>query len=146
MPEIQVDGLRELTKALRKMSGETPKEVSKFHKDVARFLVPEVKRRADARPRKTRTGRIAATTRASGTQRKAAIKVGGIRGVEDAAVQEWGGRAPLFGDRTNWFQVRKTKRSGYFLNPAIRDNRQRIERFYLKGLDVAIKRYWQRVS
>lgn len=137
---FRVENLRETVTALRKMKGETPKEVSKYHKDVARFVGLEAKRRADARPRKQHTGHISKSIKPRGTQREAAIRVTAA----DARVQEFGGRAPLFGNKNRWFQVRPRNREGYFLYPAVRATRPQVERFYLKGLDNAIRSYWNR--
>lgn len=128
--------------ALRKISGETPKEVTKYHKQVAEFVAKEARVRAQSRPRVVHTGRMARAIKTSGTQREAAIRVV----ADDAKVQEEGGRAPLFGNRARWYQVRPFNKSGYFVKPAIDANRQTIERFYLKGLDSAISRYWSRVG
>lgn len=135
-----VEGLRETVTAMRKMKGETPKEVSKYHKQVARFVALEATRRAQSRPRQTRTGHIARSIKTRGTQREAAIRVT----ADDARVQEFGGRAPLFGNRNRWFQVRAASRDGYFLYPAIRETGPTVQRFYLKGLEAAIRSYWNR--
>ena len=142
---IIVDGVRELGSALRKTAGSTPKEIAKWHQTVAELVAREARRRAASRPRKTNTGRIESTIRASGTQREAAVKVGGIRGVGDAHVQEFGGRAPLFGNRSNWNQVRTPNSEGYFLYPAVRESQPTVTRIYLRGLDEAIRQYWSRV-
>lgn len=135
-----VEGLRPLLTALRKTKDETPKEVSKYHKDVARFVAVEAQRRANARPRRTQSGHIAGSIKTKGTQREAAIRVTAA----DAFVQEFGGRAPLFGNRNKWFQVRPKNRDGYFLYPAVRETSQTVQRFYLKGLDAAIRSYWNK--
>lgn len=139
---LEVNGLRDMLTALRKVSGETPKEVSKYHKQAAEFVAGDARRRAESRPRNTQTGRTARGVKTSGTQREALIKVT----TADAFVQEFGGRAPLFGNRSYWFQVRPVNKSGYFLMPAVNENRATVERFYLKGLDSAISRYWSRVG
>jgi hypothetical protein len=140
---LQVSGLRELNKALRAMTNETPKEIARFHKRVAQLLVPEVKARADARPRKQRSGEIARSVRASGTQRSARILVGGRgRDSNPARVQEFGGRAPLFGNRSRWYQVRPRRSEGWFVGPAIKARRDAINRIYLKALDDTIRRHY----
>jgi hypothetical protein len=135
-----VEGLRETLTAFRKLSGETPKEVSKYHKDVARFVGNEARRRADSRPRGKQTGHISRSIKERGTQREAAVRVTAA----DARVQEFGGRAPLFGNKDRWFQVREKQRSGYFLYPAVRDSSETVQRFYLRGLDNAIRSYWNK--
>lgn len=135
---LQIDGLREATSAMRKVKGETVKEVSQYHKQVAEFVAQDARSKAQSRPRKIHSGHTAAAIRTRGTQREAAIRVV----APDAYVQEFGGRAPLFGNRNKWFTVRPKRKGGYFLFPAVKDNRDRINRFYLKGLESAIARYW----
>lgn len=137
---IKVEGLREMTSAMRKVKGESPKEIGQYHKQVANFVAGDVRARANSRPRKNRTGRTAAGVKTRGTQREAAIRVT----TPDAHVQEFGGRAPLFGNRNFWFQVRPKQKGGWFLFPAIRDNREAINRFYIKGLETVIRRFWAR--
>jgi hypothetical protein len=135
---LKVEGLREATTAMRKMKGETPKAVSQYHRQVAEFVARDVRARAESRPRSAHTGRTSKSVKASGTMREAKIVVGSV----DAYIQEFGGRAPLFGNRSKWHQVRPVNKEGYFLYPAVRANRDRISRFYLKGLEEAIARYW----
>lgn len=137
---LKVEGLREATSAMRKVKGETPKEVSQYHKQVAELVARESKTAANTRPRKVRTGHIERAIRTRGTQREAAVRVVS----PDAFVQEFGGRAPLFGNRNRWFTVRPRNKDGWFLYPTVKRNRDRINRFYLKGLEEAIKRYWAR--
>lgn len=135
-----VENLRPTLTALRKMKGETPCEVSKYHKQVATFVAREAELRAQRRPRREHTGHIARSIKTRGTQREAAIRVT----ADDAKVQEFGGRAPLFGNRQRWYEVRPRNRDGYFLYPAVRDTKTQVQRFYLKGLDNAIRSYWNR--
>jgi hypothetical protein len=135
---LEVKGLREATGAMRKVKGQTVKEVSQYHKQVAEFVAQDARSKAQTRPRTTRTGHTAAAIRTRGTQREAAIRVV----TPDAYVQEFGGRAPLFGNKNRWFTVRPKQKGGYFLFPAVKENRDRISRFYLKGLESAIARYW----
>lgn len=137
---LHIQGLRETVSAMRRMKGETPKEVSKFHKEVARFVGQEAARRADARPRRAHTGHISRSVKYRGTQREAAVRVT----ADDARVQEFGGRAPLFGNRNRWFQVRPRRSEGYFLYPAVRDTSPQVQRFYLRGLENAIRSYWNK--
>jgi hypothetical protein len=139
---LSVEGVRDTLTALRRVSGETPKEVSQYHKQVAEFVARAARPKAAGRPRKTHTGHIERAIKTSGTQREAAIKVS----TADAKVQEFGGRAPLFGNRSRWYTVRAPNRDGYFLYPAIRETGPTVERIYLKGLDSAISRYWSRVG
>lgn len=135
---LEIEGLRELTTSMRKIKGQSPREVGQYHKQVAEFVARDVRANANTRPRKARTGRTAAAVKTRGTQREAAIRVT----TPDARVQEFGGRAPLFGNRNKWYQVRAKNKSGWFLMPAVRDNRDRIARFYIKGLETVVRRFW----
>ena len=137
---IRVEGLREMTTAMRRVKGESPKEIGQYHKQVAEFVARDARARANTRPRANRTGRTAAGIKTRGTQREAAIRVV----TPDAHVQEFGGRAPLFGNRNFWFQVRPKNKGGWFLFPAVRANREAFNRFYIKGLETVIRRYWAR--
>lgn len=143
MSRIVVSGLRETLTALRRVETGAPRAIAGAHKVIAeRIVVPEAKRRANARPRRVRTGRIAASIRAGGTQRSPVIRVGS-RQVQDAKVQEFGGRAPLFGNRERWHVVRPRRKGGWFLFPAIRATRDRVMAEYLEALDDALRPFSQ---
>lgn len=135
---VKVEGLAPLLKAMRDTKKETPKEVSKYHKQVAQLVQRDAQARANARPRGAHTGHTAKGVKASGTQKSAAVRVV----IPDAYVQEFGGSVPLFGNRGRKVLVRPRKRNGYFLFPAFAENNDRIRRFYLRGLEEAIARYW----
>ena len=92
--------------------------------EVAEFVARTARPKAASRPRNVRTGRTERAIKTSGTQREAAIKVQ----TADAKIQEFGGRAPLFGNRSRWFQVRPQNRDGYFLYPAIRETGPTVSR------------------
>jgi len=138
---LEVTGLRDLKKALKDVETFSPREISQAHKKVADLVVPEVKRRAASRPRKERGTGIESTVRASGIQGGARVVIGN-KGRTDAYVQEFGGRAPLFGDRSKWNQVRPWNRQGYFVFPAIRAKQDVIGRAYLEALDEVARRYF----
>lgn len=136
---LVVTNLRPLLTALRRTAGESPKEVGLYHKRIADLVATQSAHAANTRPRKIHTGHIAASIRARGTQREATVQVR----ADDALVQEFGGRAPLFGNRLFWHQVRPKRKDGYFLYPTIRRMRPAIEKLYLEGLQKAISRYWK---
>lgn len=138
--DIKVEGLRELQKALRQMSDQTPKAIQAAHKSVAGIVVAAAKRNASG---STLGDRI----RAVGTTRTAAVRFLGHRPrgpsrTTDALLQEFGGRAPLFGNRNHWHEVKPRRKSGYFIYPAIRDTRQQVMDAYLEELDRAIRAHW----
>lgn len=137
--EIKVSGLRELQRALRATSEQTPKVIQSAHKDVAGIVVRQAQQNT--------TSTLAQRIRAVGTTRKAAVRFLGHRPrgdarTTDALLQEFGGRAPLFGDRDHWYTVKAKKKSGYIVYPAIRDTRDEVMRRYLEALDEAIRRHF----
>ena len=90
-----------------------------------------------ARPRRLKTGHIERTITARGASNKASIAAGGKR-AEDVFVQEFGGTVPLFGHPTKRFQVRPRKKDGYFMFPAVKEARPRIQSMYLPELQRTI--------
>ena len=139
---LRVEGLQELQRSLRAMSDETPKVIQAAHKEVAQIVVPVAQRNAASFA-------LAARIDARGTVKGAAIRFRGHvpRGksrTTDALLQEFGGRAPLFGDKNHWYQVKVKNPKGYIIYPAIRETRSEVERLYLSKLDEAIRVYWVR--
>ena len=136
--KVQVDGLRELTKALRQTDKQAPKAVSRAHKKVAGIVVRQAQANARGRPRRQRMGHIEKTIKARGSQRRAQIAAGGSR-APDIFVQEFGGRVPLFGNQQRKVLARPRNRSGWFLYPAIRETRDEVMEAYLDELDDALR-------
>jgi len=137
---MKIEGLRELQKALRQMSDKAPKVIQSAHKEVASVVVAEAKRNSDS-------AELASRIRAFGTTRAAGVrflghKTKGQSKTTDALLQEFGGRAPLFGDRDRWYTVKAKKRGGYIVYPAIRATRDEVNRIYLDELQKAIDLFW----
>jgi phage gpG-like protein len=85
--QIQVEGLRELQRALRQAADtELPKELRQVNKQVAERVVSAALTRV---PR--RTGRLAASIKPVGSNLSASVKAGGAR-VPYAAAIHWGWR------------------------------------------------------
>lgn len=137
---LQVEGLRELQKALKQMSDETPKVIQEAHKEVAGIVVREAQTNTDSSELR---GRI----KAFGTTRRAGVRFSGHRprgsATTDAFLQEFGGRAPLFGNKNHWFTVKESRKGGYIIYPAIRDTRERMVDAYMEKLDESIQRHWR---
>jgi len=136
----RVAGLRELQKALKETSDEAPKAIQNAHKQVAAIVVRKARQNVSGT---TLADRILV----SGTTRGAAIRFKGHKPKgqsksTDAFVQEFGGRAPLFGDRDHWHDVKPKNKRGYFIYPAIRETQDKVNDRYLKALDAAIARHW----
>lgn len=141
----RVEGLREFQRTLRRLPNEVKVEVKATNRVLAEVVAAEARVRANARPRKTRTYTLAPRIRARSALREPTIVVlghprkRGSRG-SDAKVQEFGGRAPLFGNRSKWFDVRPRQKGGYFLYPAVKAKRDVINKGYLDALDKALRR------
>lgn len=137
---IKVEGLREIQKALRQMSTETPRLIQSVHREVAEIIVPVARRNANS-------VELAQRITAVGTTRKAAIRFKGHKPKgrsrsTDALLQEFGGRAPLFGNLNFWHTVKPKRKQGYIIYPAIKATRQQVMDVYLAKLDEAIRRHW----
>lgn len=139
---IRVVGLAELNRTLRKVDAEIPKTVGRMHRELAEYVARLAKSYAQARPRQTHTGHIERTITARGSANKASIAATGRKskrtGTSDVFVQEFGGTVPLFGHPTLRFTVRPFKKDGYFLFPAVKEARPRIESMYLPALQRTI--------
>lgn len=140
--QVRIDGLREFQRTLRFLPDEVKAEVKKTNKQLAEIVAKEARQRANTRPVKKRTFKTAQSIRTGLVLREPAIRVKGHgrRGSTDAMVQESGGRAPLFGDRTIWNTVRPKRKDGYFLYPAVRAKRGVINQGYLDALEKALRR------
>ena len=137
---LKVEGLRELQRSLRQMEEKTPKLIQSVHKDAAKIVLPVAQRKAGSAEL---AGRIIAV----GTTKGAALRFKGHRPrgtakSTDALLQEFGGRAPLFGNKNHWYTVKPKKQGGYIIYPAIKETRHQVEVVYLRMLDEAIRRYW----
>lgn len=137
---MRVEGLRELQKALRATSEQTPKVIQTAHKEVAEIVAAEARRNASGTS-------LGSRIRAFGTTRAAGVRFLGHRPrgeskTTDAFLQEFGGRAPLFGNKNFWHTVKAPRKSGYFVYPAIASTRDEVEDRYLESLDRALKQHW----
>lgn len=153
---LRVHGLRELQKALRETAEGTPKVIQQAHRQVVEeVLIPAAKRNLAGTSMVDRVKAFGTTREAGlrflGHKPKRRKSIGptmtefatGRRATKtDAYLQEFGGRAPLFGNRNRWYTVKPKKRSGYFIYPAIRDTHGQFMDAYLKVLDEALRKYW----
>jgi hypothetical protein len=144
-PKLQIEGLREFQRTLRFLPDEVKKEVKRTNQQLAEIIAQDARSRANSRPGvKNRTFGVSQSIKSGFVLREPAIRVGGHKrrgqASSDARVQEFGGRAPLFGNRQRWFQVRPREKEGYFLYPAVRAKRDVIAKGYLDALDKALRR------
>lgn len=143
--QVAFEGLREFQRLLKALPDEVKDELRATNKQLAEIVAAEARRRANSRtPVENRTFGIAQSIKTGNVLREPTIRVGGhrTRGSRstDAKVQEFGGRAPLFGNRNRWFDVRPKRQGGYFLYPAVKAKRDVIQDGYLNALEKAIRR------
>lgn len=113
---IQVTGLKELRRELKLLEGNFPRELQKTNKFVAEsVIVPDARAAAEARTN-PRVGRaVVNSIRATATQTRSQVAVGGAK-VPWALGHEFGGKR--FKQFPRW---RGNKQgSGYFLYPTVR--------------------------
>ncbi|HKY57854.1 MAG TPA: hypothetical protein VJL80_07435 [Aeromicrobium sp.] len=130
---IEVHGLRELNRALKKVEGGTPNALRDTNKKVAESVTSK------ARSRATGLGGVAAHV---------APSLRANAGATSAAVAGGGAAYPMFGGaefgaiRFKQFQPWRGNGSdaGYFLYPAIRDEAPNIESEYREALDDLIRK------
>jgi hypothetical protein len=85
VPLVRVSGARELTAALRTVDRQLPRQLTAVHKDVARLVAQEGKRRVPVGP----TGRLQRSIRPGATQRGAVVRAGNDK-VPYAGPIHWG--------------------------------------------------------
>lgn len=138
--KINISHLRELQRALKATSDGTPKVIQEAAKEAAEITVQAARANAAGTQLPSRIVAV-------GTTRAAAVRFRGHRPkgqsrTTDAALQEWGGRAPLFGNRKHWFTVKPKKRDGYIIYPAIRDTREEVAEVFMEKLQENIDRHF----
>lgn len=131
---VNVEGLAELRKALKAVSGDAAKELSAAGKDVAQFVAE------DARGAAAGLGGVAAkvapSIRAAAAAGGGAISLGGAA-YPMAAGAEFGGQGR---PTTQQFKPH-LGRTGYVVYPTIRRDADRIEEAYSEKLDDLMRKY-----
>jgi hypothetical protein len=131
--DVQVDGLAELSKALKEVGPEAVKELRKANRDVAKMVAN------DARAAAMSVGGVAAhvapSIRPTAGATSAGVSIGGPA-YPMAGGAEFGSiRFKQFGDwRGNQSDA------GYFLYPSIRRDSERIVTEYTAALDDVLKK------
>lgn len=120
---IRVEGLRELTGTLRRLSRELPKELREIH---LRAAEPVARRAKATGPR--RSGRLVGTVRALASQRDARVVVG------RASVPY---TRPIY-----WGWPKRNIAPNRFVDRAADDLASRVGRQYEKEVDVFVRRVW----
>ena len=133
---VNVEGLRELNKALKELGPEFPKEMRKTNKDVADGVASE------ARSAALSLGGVAAkaapSLKASAGTTSAGVALGGNSAPWAAGAEFGGGRRPTTKQFRPWRG--NGPDAGYFLYPTIRENAEQIEGQYREALDELIAR------
>jgi phage gpG-like protein len=123
---IQVQGLRELQRDLRKFAPDVARALRAELRKVVKVVAVDAKHRA---PR--RTGNLARKIRPSVTAKRAAV----VSAARYGHVIENGGRHPVYGNRENW--VNQSARP--YLKPAADAHSKDVERGALDAIDKAAK-------
>ncbi len=98
---IQADGLKQLSKDLRRLQDSTLSKNLRAALKKGGQLVAD-----DAKARSSWSNRIPGSIKVSVTQKGVAVKAGGDK-APHAAIYESGGRHPVFGNRSAWVNVEK---------------------------------------
>lgn len=140
--EVQVEGLRELRRALKQVEETLPRELRATNKRVVEQVVlPEARRRGqqtrlNVAGRETRLGsRGVATIRPVASQTSAGIAMGGAR-APWAVGHEWGstGRYPQFPARPTGGPS-----PGFILYPVVREKQQEIVAAYTAAIEPLLR-------
>lgn len=133
---VNVEGLRELSRALKDLGPEFPREMRITNKEVASSVAD------DARSRAFSLGGVAAKTaptlKASAGATSAGVAVGGPSAPWGPGAEFGGGARPTTQQFKPWRG--NGPDAGYFLYPTIRDNAEQIEAQYREALDDLIAR------
>lgn len=133
---VQVDGLPELSRALKAIGPDARRELREASKSVAEFVA------ADARSGAQVLGGVAAKSAPSigavGGVAGAGVAFGGASSPWAAGAEFGGGRRPTTRQFEPWRGNGET--AGYFVYPAIRSNAERIESEFTDAIDGIIKR------
>lgn len=144
--DIKVEGLAELSRALRKMDTDLAKELRGANKDAARVAATAAKSRALSVG--GAAAKVAPTIRASSGLKSASVGFGGAAapfagGAEFGAARDRQ-RTRSTGTYVGYRQFKPWRgagrSAGYFVYPAIRDNEARIIEQYMESLDHLLRR------
>lgn len=156
---IEVHGLREFRRELKRLGEEFPKEMRQANRDAAELVVPEARRRAPKGPHegKPAVQPVAASIKAGGTQRAGYVAIGGARSPH-APVYEFGGTIPRRGQSAALIAQQQRAHRGFeraglavtrvqarpYLYPAIAAVSDEIVEAYGQALDRLTRRAFDR--
>jgi HK97 gp10 family phage protein len=121
---IQVNGLRELRRELKRVSADLPKELAQANHDAAEIVAAEARRRVPVR-----SGKLRGSVRSLRGQARGVVAAGRAS-VPYAGVTEFGGRIRRFHSSS------KTRIPAQpYLYPALADKRDEVVEHYGDALD-----------
>ena len=137
-PVVKTEGLRELTRDLRKIDAEFPKRLREANKAVAeRVVLPEARRRAGMSYRNVAGGMTRAGSKLTGSIRPLASQRGASIALGRASIpygpgMEWGSTGKR--RRARQFPARSGKSQGFILYPTVREKQTEIRDVYFEML------------
>lgn len=121
---IQIEGLAQLNRALRRLDAEAPKGLRLAHNEAANIVVDA------ARPRMPRkSGRAQASVKARSTRTATRVSAGNSR-APYVPWLDYGGEGRIAGRPSK----REFRKGGRYVYPAFHDNRNRVEDALEQGL------------
>jgi hypothetical protein len=134
---VEVVGLREFRRELKRIGPQWPKELRQANKDAAELVAAEARRRAPRGPHEGggRVVPIHLNIRALGSQRAGQVATGGARSPH-GPVYEFGGSIPRRGDTAARTQVRAQP----YIYPALGAMRDEVVEFYGEAVDRVSRR------
>lgn len=141
---VEVKGLADLRRELRRVNDQLPKELGNVNHKVAEYVID----RATGRASTALEHRAARTMSAARQQRAAIIRLGGAKNPEALGAEFGAGqniaRQTSRGSVRGWNQFRPWRGSGpdagYWLFPTIRQDTPQIIEMYLKMIDELTRR------
>lgn len=126
---IDLTDLKKLIKDLRVLDKTAGRRITKAMKQAAQFVAD------DAKVKAAWSTRIPGTVKVSANQKRIILRAGGPK-APHADVYEFGGRHPLFGDRSRWYPVDPRK----YMTPARNQNIDRLSVALMDAIVEAIRK------
>lgn len=153
---IEVHGLRELRRELRRVSADLPKELARANQEAAEIVAAEARRRAPRGPHegRPRVTPIHQSVKALRQQSRGVVAIGGARSPH-AVVTEFGGTIPRMGSQRGQVAEAQAKHRAFrryggistttvrkqaYLYPALDAKRDEVVERYGDLLDQLLRR------
>jgi hypothetical protein len=134
---IEVTGLRELRRELKRMSAELPRELAKANQEAAEIVAREARRRAPQGPHqgKPKVTPVVASIKALRQQGRGVVAIGGARSPH-AVVTEFGGTIPRRGSHRGQVAEAQARRRGFRRYGGVSVTRVRKQAYLYPALDA----------